>query len=92
MKFRGRCWRLRRYRGRNLLECAVKDREYSFRGWNLGDVVGDSLSSLPLGMDGWDRAPNSKRVVGRKQTFVHHTRPVMCVICVHRIKSDVLPR
>jgi hypothetical protein len=31
MKFMGRCWRLRRYRGHNFLECAIKDREYSFR-------------------------------------------------------------
>jgi hypothetical protein len=32
MKFRGRCWSRKRYRGRNLLEGAVKDTEYSFRG------------------------------------------------------------
>jgi hypothetical protein len=43
MKFRGYCWRWRRYRVQNLLESAVKNREYSFRGWNLGDVAGDSL-------------------------------------------------
>jgi hypothetical protein len=36
---------MRRYRGQNLLECVVKDREYSFRGWNLKNVVGDSLTS-----------------------------------------------
>ena len=47
-EFRGRCWRLRRYRGQNLLECVVKDTEYSFRGWNLGDAAGDSLSSKTL--------------------------------------------
>jgi hypothetical protein len=34
---------LRRYRGQKFLECPVKDREYSFRGWNLGYVAGDSL-------------------------------------------------
>jgi hypothetical protein len=53
MKFRGRCWRLRRYRGHNFLECAVKDREYSFRGWNLGDAAGDSLIGLPLSRNAW---------------------------------------
>jgi hypothetical protein len=44
MEFRGRCWRRRIYRGQNLLECSVKDREYSFRGRNLGDAAGDSLT------------------------------------------------
>jgi hypothetical protein len=34
----------RRYRGHNLLECAVKDKKYSFRGWNLGNVAGDNFS------------------------------------------------
>jgi hypothetical protein len=43
IEFRGRCWRHRRYRGQNLLECPVKYREYSFRGRNLGDAAGDSL-------------------------------------------------
>jgi hypothetical protein len=37
---------LRRYREQKILECAVKDREYSFRGWNLGDVAGGSLTTL----------------------------------------------
>jgi hypothetical protein len=46
MKFRGRCWRLRRYRGQNLLECAVKYREYFFRGYNLENTAGDSLKRL----------------------------------------------
>jgi hypothetical protein len=53
MEFRGRCWRRRIYRGQNLLECSVKDKEYSFRGRNLGDAAGDSLSASgqsPLGM------------------------------------------
>jgi hypothetical protein len=31
MKFRGRCWRLRRYRGHNFLKYAVKDRKYFLR-------------------------------------------------------------
>jgi hypothetical protein len=48
MEFRGRCWRRRIYRGQNLLECSVKDREYSFRGRNLGDAAGDSLMGLPV--------------------------------------------
>jgi hypothetical protein len=43
MKFRGRCWNRRAYRGQNILECAVKYTEYSFRGWNLENVAGDSL-------------------------------------------------
>jgi hypothetical protein len=43
-KFRGRCWRSRRYREQKFLECAVKAREYSFRGRNLEDVAGDILS------------------------------------------------
>jgi hypothetical protein len=46
MKFRGHCWRWRKYREQNFLESAVKDREYSFRGQNLGDVAGDSLFVL----------------------------------------------
>jgi hypothetical protein len=46
MRYRGRCWREWRYRGRNLLEWSVKDKEYSFRGWNLEDVAGDSLTTL----------------------------------------------
>jgi hypothetical protein len=45
MEFRGRCWRLKIYRGHNLLECSVKYREYSFRRQNLGDAAGDSLRS-----------------------------------------------
>jgi hypothetical protein len=49
MEFRGRCWRRRIYRGQNLLECSVKDREYFFRGRNLGDAVGDSLRVLYIG-------------------------------------------
>jgi hypothetical protein len=48
MKFRGHCWRWRKYREPNLLESAVKDREYSFRGRNLGDVAGDSLSKATV--------------------------------------------
>jgi hypothetical protein len=48
MEFRGRCWRRRIYRGQNLLECSVKDREYSFRGRNLGDAAGDSLIQYAL--------------------------------------------
>jgi hypothetical protein len=47
MEFRGRCWRRRIYRGQNLLECSVKDREYSFRARNLGDAAGDSLRLSP---------------------------------------------
>jgi hypothetical protein len=46
MEFRGRCWRRRIYRGQNLLECSVKDREYSFSGRNLGDAAGDSLRTV----------------------------------------------
>jgi hypothetical protein len=45
MEFRGRCWRWKRYRGQNILEGAVKDMEYSFRGQNLEDIAGDSLTS-----------------------------------------------
>jgi hypothetical protein len=48
MEFRGRCWRRRIYRGQNLLECSVKDKEYSFRGRNLGDAAGDSLKLVSV--------------------------------------------
>jgi hypothetical protein len=48
MKFRGYCWRWRRYRVQNLLKSAVKDKEYYFRGSNLRDVVGDSLRYVRL--------------------------------------------
>jgi hypothetical protein len=44
MKFRGHCWRWRKYRGHNILESTVNDKEYSFRGRNLEDVTRDSLS------------------------------------------------
>jgi hypothetical protein len=39
MKFREYCWRGRRYRVHNFLESAVKDKEYFFRGLNLGNVA-----------------------------------------------------
>jgi hypothetical protein len=56
--FRGCCWRWRRYREQNLLESVVKDREYSFRERNLGDVAVDSLtqySYLSLTSKAWPR-------------------------------------
>jgi hypothetical protein len=40
-EFRGRCWRCKKYRGRNHLESAEKI--YYFRGWNLENVPGDNL-------------------------------------------------
>jgi hypothetical protein len=44
MKFREYYWRWKKYREQNLLESVVKDREYFFRGRNLRDVAGDSLT------------------------------------------------
>jgi hypothetical protein len=49
-KFRERCWRWRRYRGLNLLEDAVKDKEYGFREWNLEDVARDNLKDRYRGL------------------------------------------